>query len=137
MRNAIGNDDDVALDQVPLVAASNFFGARFAWSDGFGLDRFSAGDEGCRAFEDIKNISIVVVDFDLAWGGATTGLDFEVVGGQQGHTLRKGSGDSLVVEMNDGGFLRCIGSEGSKQQTRGEEGKGGFGVHPLVLTGQA
>src|SRR5438093_13365774 len=106
---------------MPLFAARDFFRSRFPRAARPRLDGLAAGDEGGRAFEDVENVSVMLMDFYFARSRAASGLDLEIVCGQQRSALGKGDGNRFMIEMNHRAGLRLVGSERCQQETCGQE----------------
>src|SRR6267142_1927523 len=98
-----------------VFASHNFFRAHFARAAGALVDGLAAGDECRRALNNIKNIRVVLVDFDFARAGSAASLNFEIVCGEQWPSFGKSCIDLLMIEMNDGGFLCLFGGDYSEE----------------------
>src|SRR5262245_44241142 len=105
MRNASRNHDHIPFGQLPLLAADEFLTARFPGANGPGFDRFSPSNKRRRAFQNVENIGILIMNLHLAWPSSAPGLYLEVVGRQQWPSLGKYCCDRFMVELNHAGFF--------------------------------
>jgi len=98
-----------------VFASNDLLRAHFARATGALIDSLTAGHKRGRAFDDVEDVGVVFVYFNLTWPGAAASLNFEVVGGEQGATFGKGGIDLSMIEVNDGRFLRLFGSDYGEQ----------------------